>query len=485
MQTFMTSADKTHSVSRPDPTDRARSPADSGRADPNGTQFGKIFHAASSRYSGVQTAGAAGAPGGSANAPDGRASDGEDQSVGAAADGADAPQDPATRADLGQGATEETDETRVGQQVDPGSSSPRTFANGDAVFDALDPDAQSKAMHDAAASKRSDSSGPSQPAQADAQGRDTLLGAASIERAGNRPPHGSIPPEADHPGRAGAGGRMPEPLPADAAAQSRVTSASIMSDRASGAALPDPLGLARSVEGARTGRDAETAAWRVPMTRGRHDAHLSFATAAPALANTVSPPVMHGHGPGSLPSTRDLSALFAESAGADGADRGRDLDMPLGAEPRGTSGSSPGSASLATLPRSDLPQNIAMQVAAAIQKGGPGMKPGIELRLSPEELGTVRLTFVQSETGVTVNVHAERAETLELLRRNIDTLAQEFLDIGYDSAEFTFSGRDPDAQNAAQTAGPAGPATEDAATPDAPRALNPTLLISDRLDIRL
>jgi len=93
-----------------------------------------------------------------------------------------------------------------------------------------------------------------------------------------------------------------------------------------------------------------------------------------------------------------------------------------------------------------------MQIAAAIQKGGPGLKPGIELMLSPQELGPVRLTFTQSETGVTVNVHADRAETLELLRRNIDSLAQEFLDIGYESAEFTFERRDAEARDAARSA---------------------------------
>ena len=125
-----------------------------------------------------------------------------------------------------------------------------------------------------------------------------------------------------------------------------------------------------------------------------------------------------------------------------------------------------------------------MQIAAAIQKGGPGMKPGIELMLSPEELGPVRLTFTQSETGVTVNVHADRAETLELLRRNIDTLAQEFLDIGYESAEFTFERRDAEARDAGRSPEWTTP-TVPRGSRSAPDAITPMLLVSDRLDIRL
>jgi hypothetical protein len=485
MQTYMTSTEKTHSVSRPDPTDRARGPADSGQADANGTQFSKIFHAASRRSGEVETDGSAGARGASANAPDGRGRDGTEQSGGATED----PKDPATEAEPGRAGTAEADATGAGHKAEPDATSPQIVADSGQPGDVTDPDALPRTVPDRAETTRSDASGPSLQGQAVAQARDAPTLAVSMEGAGKRPAHGTIhgtiPPEAGHPGRAGTGDRKPERLPADAAAQSRVASASITSDRAGGSALPDPLDLARSVEGARPGRTAETDAWRAPMTRGRQEAHPSVPNAAPALANTVSPPVMHGQGPESLASRRDLSALFAESAGTDGAGRGRDLDMPLGAEPRGTAGSNPGSATFATLPRADLPQNIAMQIAAAIQKGGPGMKPGIELRLSPEELGAVRLTFVQSETGVTVNVHADRAETLELLRRNIDTLAQEFLDIGYDSAEFTFGGRDPDAQNAGRTAALTGPATEGETTPDAHRALTPTLLISDRLDIRL
>jgi len=225
------------------------------------------------------------------------------------------------------------------------------------------------------------------------------------------------------------------------------------------------------------------------MIRGQDDARLTSPTGGPVLANAASPPVMHGGGADAMHPRTALSAaasaIFADGAGAEGADRGRDGDAPLGLETRGTSGNNATSQAFTTLPRAELQQTIAMQIAAAIQKGGPGMKPGIELMLSPEELGPVRLTFTQSETGVSVNVHAERAETLELLRRNIDALAQEFLDIGYESAEFTFDRRDAEARDAERSPGMDDADAAPAHTRDAPDARTPLLLVSDRLDTRL
>ena len=47
----------------------------------------------------------------------------------------------------------------------------------------------------------------------------------------------------------------------------------------------------------------------------------------------------------------------------------------------------------------------------------------VEVKLSPEELGRVRLSMTTAETGMTVLVTAERPETLDLIRRNIDLFA--------------------------------------------------------------
>lgn len=71
----------------------------------------------------------------------------------------------------------------------------------------------------------------------------------------------------------------------------------------------------------------------------------------------------------------------------------------------------------------------------------------VEIALSPEELGRVRMSLVPSEQGVTVQIFAERQETIDLLRRHSDQLASEFERLGYDSTGFEFSGGDADRQN--------------------------------------
>ncbi|MDZ7711309.1 MAG: flagellar hook-length control protein FliK [Roseovarius sp.] len=134
----------------------------------------------------------------------------------------------------------------------------------------------------------------------------------------------------------------------------------------------------------------------------------------------------------------------------------------------------------------DVPRQIAVQIAQAAEGGTGGARGTVELSLSPEELGRVRLRLHPSEAGLSVTITADRAETLELMRRNIDVLAREFLDIGYQDTQFDFTrgGQDTDDDNAAASAASAPALT--AASPDteqpAPAA---SLVMSDRLDIRL
>ncbi|MBY6114060.1 flagellar hook-length control protein FliK [Mameliella alba] len=78
---------------------------------------------------------------------------------------------------------------------------------------------------------------------------------------------------------------------------------------------------------------------------------------------------------------------------------------------------------------------ILRQVTEGMAKLGEG---SVEIRLSPEELGQVRMQMVPSENGLSVHVSADRQETLDLLRRNIDQLAKDLADAGYDGATFSF-----------------------------------------------
>jgi len=74
----------------------------------------------------------------------------------------------------------------------------------------------------------------------------------------------------------------------------------------------------------------------------------------------------------------------------------------------------------------------------------------VEIRLSPEELGRVRMTLSTTETGVTVVIVTERVETMDLMRRHIDQLAQEFRRMGYEDVGFDFKNSGSGAQSGGQ-----------------------------------
>jgi len=107
--------------------------------------------------------------------------------------------------------------------------------------------------------------------------------------------------------------------------------------------------------------------------------------------------------------------------------------------------------SAAPLPGSaGSPQVVAPQLAVAARHLSDGP---VEVSLSPSELGRVTLTLIQSDGSIVVAVTAERAETLDLLRRSIGLLAQELQDLGYANPGFTFgeqrrptAGTPPDAR---------------------------------------
>lgn len=92
--------------------------------------------------------------------------------------------------------------------------------------------------------------------------------------------------------------------------------------------------------------------------------------------------------------------------------------------------------------RADLPVNVARQIVEVMQRG---QGQSVELQLHPAELGRVRMTLSPADTGMIVQIHAERAETLDLMRRNIGALEQSISDLGYESVSFSFGTGDNDA----------------------------------------
>lgn len=83
----------------------------------------------------------------------------------------------------------------------------------------------------------------------------------------------------------------------------------------------------------------------------------------------------------------------------------------------------------------ELPRQIATQLANAMPQAGAGQ---VEISLNPQELGRVRISLSAQDTGLSVAIMADRGETLDLMRRHIDQLAQEFRDLGYGDVSFSF-----------------------------------------------
>ena len=80
--------------------------------------------------------------------------------------------------------------------------------------------------------------------------------------------------------------------------------------------------------------------------------------------------------------------------------------------------------------------HISRQLMEVAARNGDGP---VELTLSPEELGRVRMNFAMQDGVLTVSLAAERGETLALMRRNIDALLQDFGDIGFSEINMEFS----------------------------------------------
>ncbi|SPF78800.1 hypothetical protein ALP8811_02732 [Aliiroseovarius pelagivivens] len=83
----------------------------------------------------------------------------------------------------------------------------------------------------------------------------------------------------------------------------------------------------------------------------------------------------------------------------------------------------------------DVPRMIPTQITEIIRQQPD--RP-IELTLSPEELGRLRMSFQSEGSAMHVTLSFERPDTLDLMRRHIDQLAQEMRAFGMPNVSFTF-----------------------------------------------
>ena len=93
-----------------------------------------------------------------------------------------------------------------------------------------------------------------------------------------------------------------------------------------------------------------------------------------------------------------------------------------------------------TYTAAQTPQGIgaAQQVAMAITTSADG---AVDIALNPEDLGRVRLVLSTTDAGVALAITAERPETQDLMRRHLDSLAQEMKALGFKDVSFSFDGQ--------------------------------------------
>jgi len=136
---------------------------------------------------------------------------------------------------------------------------------------------------------------------------------------------------------------------------------------------------------------------------------------------------------------------------------------------------------ITTLPSTHAPQ-VAAQIASAVAQIGSGTT---QILLNPEELGRVRLTLTTTEHGIAVSVAAERPETIDLMRRHVDLLVQEFDDLDQGSIDLQFQQNDSNSGKTDSNSNYSSAALEDDKTQIAPPTTILSATPSGGLDLKL
>lgn len=203
------------------------------------------------------------------------------------------------------------------------------------------------------------------------------------------------------------------------------------------AGLPQPTPPAAAEAAGRT------PAGTSPARAGRED----VAASPTAQAVAASPTVAAGRG-GTLPA--DSAWHIPTAADAEPAEIPIDPADPLASTADAAPLARDADRVAAGHPATGaLPPGLGHRLAAAISQFPD--RP-VEITLSPEELGRVRLTLTTHDGALTMMIQADQPETLDLMRRNIESLAQDFRDLGYQELSFSF-GQDRDPRHPPGAAG--------------------------------
>lgn len=137
------------------------------------------------------------------------------------------------------------------------------------------------------------------------------------------------------------------------------------------------------------------------------------------------------------------------------------------------------------------PAQVLRQVSEAARSTDKGV---IEVTMDPPELGRLRLSMSESAGVMNITISTEQSATNDLMRKHIEMLRRDFIEMGYDNVSFSFEQGDLGGQRQHESptqtgeAGHTGPAdTAEAAKADpvtSPPQQQPTG-VSAGLDLRL
>lgn len=141
------------------------------------------------------------------------------------------------------------------------------------------------------------------------------------------------------------------------------------------------------------------------------------------------------------------------------------------------------------LVRTEFSAPVTRQILDAINARITAEK-AIEIALNPAELGRLRLSITPAENGLVVNILAERAEVIELMKRNIADLEQAFSELGHKNISFSFEQgdgfSDPPAEDQPQSSTDHADSSYQISTSNtAMSTSNPDATITSGIDIRV
>ena len=227
------------------------------------------------------------------------------------------------------------------------------------------------------------------------------------------------------------GNRMPNPTPGKTSAASAPAAASapvsgtaqpqVVAFTMGGQAGPDDR-LARHADRAEQVTERATPAGTAPIRVGQPTGAVTGpqAMAAPAGVAAAQPAAQVKDMPTDMPIDVEEVALGLSNHGGSSGTVG---EAHMAAQPHATGGSA-------------VVRQIFPHAADLMNRQG---ERSVEIALEPAELGRVRMTVSMTDGGVTLQITAERPETLDLMRRHIEELSQELRRMGYTEVGRSFN----------------------------------------------